>query len=161
METSFPRDPRFGSAANKDRWHIQRRGGAMGQEENVKCVQRLYEAFNRGDVGTILESLTDDVDWAAEAKSDAAPWFGPHLGKDAVPAFFAAFGGAMEVEEFDPHTFGSNEDSVFALVHCRARSRNTSRVCDMTLHHYFRFRDGKVCFYRGTEDTAQTLAVLA
>jgi NitT/TauT family transport system substrate-binding protein len=28
------------------------------------------------------------------------------------------------------------------------------------LHHYFRFRDGKIAYYRGTEDTAQTQAVL-
>jgi ketosteroid isomerase-like protein len=28
------------------------------------------------------------------------------------------------------------------------------------LHHYFRFRDGKIACYRGTEDTAQTEAAL-
>ena len=28
------------------------------------------------------------------------------------------------------------------------------------LHHYFKFRDGKIAYYRGTEDTAQTEAVL-
>jgi len=27
-------------------------------------------------------------------------------------------------------------------------------------HHYFKFRDGKVAYYRGTEDTAQTETVL-
>jgi hypothetical protein len=31
----------------------------------------------------------------------------------------------------------------------------------MHLHHYFRFRDGKIDYYRGTEDTAQTGSVLA
>ena len=30
----------------------------------------------------------------------------------------------------------------------------------MHLHHYFRFRDGKICYYRGTEDTAITAATL-
>ncbi len=30
----------------------------------------------------------------------------------------------------------------------------------MNLHHYFTFRDGKIVYYRGTEDTAQTAAVL-
>jgi len=30
----------------------------------------------------------------------------------------------------------------------------------MDLHHFFRFRDGKMTYYRGTEDTAQTEAVL-
>jgi hypothetical protein len=26
----------------------------------------------------------------------------------------------------------------------------------MDIHHWFRFRDGKICFYRGTEDSART-----
>ena len=30
----------------------------------------------------------------------------------------------------------------------------------MDLHHYFTFRDGKIAYYRGTEDTAQTQATL-
>ena len=30
----------------------------------------------------------------------------------------------------------------------------------MNLHHFFSFRDGKIAYYRGTEDTAQTAAVL-
>jgi len=31
----------------------------------------------------------------------------------------------------------------------------------MNLHHYFRFRDGKIERYRGSEDSAQTVAALA
>jgi ketosteroid isomerase-like protein len=30
----------------------------------------------------------------------------------------------------------------------------------MNLHHYWRFRDGKVEYYRGSEDTALTAAIL-
>jgi ketosteroid isomerase-like protein len=30
----------------------------------------------------------------------------------------------------------------------------------MDLHHFFRFRDGKIAYYRGTEDTVQTAQVL-
>ena len=30
----------------------------------------------------------------------------------------------------------------------------------MNLHHFFTFRDGKIAYYRGIEDTAQTEAVL-
>jgi hypothetical protein len=30
----------------------------------------------------------------------------------------------------------------------------------MDIHHWWRFRDGKSCFYRGTEDTAQTQELL-
>ncbi|HEX5290391.1 MAG TPA: hypothetical protein VFX25_16135 [Streptosporangiaceae bacterium] len=36
----------------------------------------------------------------------------------------------------------------------------TGKTAAMDLHHYFTFRDGKIAHYRGTEDTAQTQAVL-
>jgi ketosteroid isomerase-like protein len=42
----------------------------------------------------------------------------------------------------------------------RSRSRATGKAAQMNLHHYFKFRDGKVACYRGTEDTAQTETVL-
>jgi len=29
----------------------------------------------------------------------------------------------------------------------------------MNLHHWFRFRDGKIARYRGTEDTQQAVAL--
>jgi len=31
----------------------------------------------------------------------------------------------------------------------------------MHLHHYVRFRDGQVEYYRGSEDSAQTVAAVA
>jgi hypothetical protein len=31
----------------------------------------------------------------------------------------------------------------------------------MDLHHWWRFRDGKIYYYRGTEDTALTASLLA
>ncbi len=60
----------------------------------------------------------------------------------------------MDVDEFTPLTFAANEDTVLAVVRCRARARSTGKTNDMNLHHYFRFRDGKVFYYRSTEDTA-------
>jgi ketosteroid isomerase-like protein len=64
------------------------------------------------------------------------------------------------VEEFTPFTFAANEDAVFTVVRFRASSRATKKTVDMNLHHHFRFRDGKVFYYRGTEDSAQTEAAL-
>jgi hypothetical protein len=39
-------------------------------------------------------------------------------------------------------------------------SRSTGKTAAMNLHHFFRFRDGKIAYYRGSEDTAQTEAAL-
>ena len=35
----------------------------MSEQENVQAVQQLYAAFERGDVHSALEMLTEDVDW--------------------------------------------------------------------------------------------------
>lgn len=132
----------------------------MSADDNIKAVKAMYEAFGRGDAVAILDSVTEDVDWAADTSSSAAPWYGVRHGKQEVAVFFQAFGSTMEVEEFTPLTYATNDDSVLAVVRCRAKSRATGKSIDMNLHHYFKFSGDKVSYYRGTEDTAQTVAVL-
>lgn len=132
----------------------------MGADDNLTTVQTVYEAFGRGDIGAILDAVTDDVDWAAETTSTVAPWYGIRRGKDEVAAFFAAFGSTMEVEEFTPVAYAANDTDVLTVVRFRVKANATGREAAMDLHHYFKFRDGKISYYRGTEDTAQTEAVL-
>jgi uncharacterized protein len=132
----------------------------VSADDNIKTISQIYEAFGRGDVATILNGVTDDVDWAAEAASPSAPWYGVRHGRDAVAQFFTDFGSAMEIEEFTPVSYAGNDTDVLTVVRCRARSRSTGKPISMDLHHYFKFRDGKIAYYRGTEDTAQTEAAL-
>lgn len=132
----------------------------MSADVKIKSIEQVYEAFGRGDLAVILDAVTDDVDWAAETTSTAAPWYGVRHGKEAVAAFFTAFGSAMEVVEFRPVSFAANETDVLTVVRFRARSRSTGKTAAMDLHHCFTFRDDKIAYYRGTEDTAQTEAVL-
>jgi len=134
----------------------------MSVKDNVNTINAVYEAFGRGDVGFIVGNLTDDVDWATDTSSDAAPWYGVRKGKDGVGAFFEAFGKTMDVEDFTPLTFASTDDGdVLTVVRFAARSRETGKVAKMQLHHWFRFTNGKISYYRGTEDTAITAAALA
>ena len=132
----------------------------MSSDANIKTIMGVYEAFGRGDVAAILDAVTSDVDWAAEADPAVAPWHGVRHGQQAVAAFFAEFGSTMEVEEFTPVSIAANDTDVLSVVQFRARSRVTGKTAAMNLHHFFKFRDGKIAYYRGTEDTAQTQAVL-
>ncbi len=130
----------------------------MGAEENTETIQAVYRAFGRGDVPAVLDAVTNDVDWATETSSTVAPWYGVRHGKDGVASFFEAFGSTMEVQEFNPYAFAANDSEVHTVVRCRATNRTTGKTIDHDLHHFFRFRDGKIAFYRGTEDTSQTEA---
>ena len=129
-------------------------------DPKIETIQGIYEAFGRGDVGHILDQLTDDVDWASCPDSDVAPWHGVHRGKAEVPGFFKALAGSLDITEFAPLSFASNDSDVMVVTRWGATAPATGKSITMDIHHWFRFRDGKIYFYRGTEDTAATAAVL-
>jgi hypothetical protein len=160
------RDPPGVPVANR-RLGTDRKEGAvsaddkMNADDNMKMVQAIYEAFGRGDVGFILDCVSDDVDWATDTSSTAAPWYGPHRGKAGVTDFFQAFGSTMTVQHFEPVSVTSNDTEVHAVVKMKATRGANGRSAEMNLHHWFVFRDGKIVYYRGTEDTALTEEVFA
>lgn len=133
----------------------------MGTTDNINTIKTIYEAFGRGDVDAILANVTDDVDWSNEAaNSELAPWYGPRKGKDEVARFFEEIGGGIEVSEFTPLTYAATENEVLTLVRFAFKPRTIGKEAAMNLHHYWRFRDGKVEYYRGAEDTALMAATL-
>jgi ketosteroid isomerase-like protein len=127
----------------------------------VKTVQAVYEAFGRGDIPAILDVVADDVDWASEPASTIAPWHGLRRGKEALPGFFAAIAETLDVTEFTPLAFAANDTDVMAVIRFGFTVKDTGRSATMDLHHWWRFRDDKITWYRGTEDTALTARVLA
>jgi len=130
----------------------------MSQHDNLAIVKEIYDAVGRGDVAAILDRVADDVDWAAEAASKAAPWYGPRAGQDGVASFFADIAASVEISAFTPHSFAASQDDVHLLVDWTIRPIATGREASMTMHHYWRLRDGKVTRFRGSEDTELTAA---
>jgi ketosteroid isomerase-like protein len=128
-------------------------------DPKIEAVQGIYEAFGRGDVASILAVLADDVDFASEPDQEIAPWHGRRT-KAEVPAFFQAIGEALEVTEFTPLSFTANDTDVMAVIRFGVTVRATGKSGTMDLHHWWRFRDGQVVLYRGTEDTALTADLL-
>jgi ketosteroid isomerase-like protein len=131
----------------------------VSADVSLEVIEAVYEAFGRGDVAAITAAVTDDVDWASDTSSTAAPWYGPHRGKAGVQAFFQEFGGAMDVTEFEPISFAANDTEVNTVVRIGATRRSNGRSISMNLHHHFVLCDGLITYYRGSEDSAQTEAV--
>lgn len=126
-------------------------------DTKIEAVQRLYAAYGRGDIDAVLAELADDVDWAAEAASSSAPWYGPFRGKQQVPGFFEAVGSNVDVTEFALVSLTSNQTDVVAIVHWSYKVRATGKTASMYMQHWWRFSDGKIVFFRGSEDTEQTV----
>jgi uncharacterized protein len=132
----------------------------MSAEDNLATIRAIYEAFGTGDVETILDAVADDVDWAVDAEP-VAPWYGQRNGKDGVASFFADIANSTEVQDFAVEGMGASDNEVFAFLRFAVRMKATGREASFHLHHYFRFGgDGKVEYYRGSEDSAQVARAL-
>lgn len=130
-------------------------------DPKTESVQRIYAAVGRNDVDAILDELDDGVDWAPEASSRSVPWYGSYQGKAEVPRFFATLGSAADITEFAPVSFTANDTDVMVAVRFAYTVRATGKQASMTMLHWWRFKDGKVVFFRGAEDTEQSAAAFA
>jgi uncharacterized protein len=130
-------------------------------DPKIEAVQRLYEAYGRGDVDAVLAELADDVDWAAEAASTSVPWYGSFRGKADVPRFFKEIGSNVEVTEFTVVSLTSNDTDVVATIHWAYTVNKTGKSAAMYMQHWWRFADEKIVFFRGSEDSEQSAAAFS
>ena len=126
----------------------------------TEIVQSLYSAFGRGDIPALLAQLTDDVHWehkgqlplaylrTARGKADVATWFGQVAELD-------------DIQAFEPREFLAGPDHVTVLGWERTRARPDGGVFECDWVHVFRLREGKVCRFVGSFDTAAVAAAQA
>lgn len=116
----------------------------MMNTRNLETVQRIYEAFGRGDVPAILEHLADDVAWDQDAPSYGMAMFAPGSGKDHVRGFFAAL-QAVDFLHFQPKNFLLGGDQVAVPVEVEIQVKATGRRAKALEIHLFTFnQEGKV-----------------
>lgn len=130
----------------------------MDEQQNIELIQRMYEAFGRGDIQTILENLTDDVEWIAEGPSSVS-YFGKMKGPAEVQSkFFGGIGSTQEDMELTMEDFLAQGDAVAAFGRYSARVKATGKRFDAALGHLFKIRDGKVSKFVNVGDTAAVAA---
>lgn len=71
--------------------------------DNLATVSRIYEAFGKGDIPTILSYMAEDVQWEAWADNSAqhagVPWLQAQVGHEGVLEFFQII-GQWKIHEF-------------------------------------------------------------
>ena len=130
----------------------------MAEQENVQTVKEVYAAFERGDIPSLLNLVSEDVEWSLPGPSDIIPFAGEFRGREGVGRFFAALGGAEDVEIFEPREFVAQGDKVVVMGRYRGRIKATGQVDDIEFVHVFNVRDGRITNYRQYNDTAPTVA---
>ena len=89
------------------------------------------------------------------------PWYGRFLGKSEVPRFFKEIGTNVDVTEFTLIGFTSNDTDVVTTVHWAYTVHATGKTAAMYMQHWWRFADGKIVLFRGSEDSEQSAAAFS
>lgn len=132
-------------------------------DPKIAAIQRMYEALGRGDIEAILAEVAEDVDWVSVTANGSAsvPWYGSYQGRAEVPRFFKEIGSNVQITEFSPLSFTSNETDVMVALVWGITVHATSKSVTLPMQHWFRFADGKVVVVRTTEDSEQTAAAFS
>ena len=124
-------------------------------EENKNTVQGMYDAFGKGDIGTVLAALDSDVEWW-EAENfiyaDNNPYIGPQT---VLQGVFARIGAEWEGFTVSPKEVLDAGDTVVGHGYYAGRFRNTGRDVRAQFAHVFTFRNGKIVKFQQYTDTAQ------
>ena len=130
----------------------------MSEQENVQVVQEAYAAFKRGDIPSLLNMLTDDVEWWVNGPPEIIPYAGARRGREQVAQFFTTVDETVEFPEFEPDEFIAQGDKVVTIGHDQERVKKTGRTAQNRWAMVFTLRGGKIASFRSYEDSAAVVA---
>jgi uncharacterized protein len=125
----------------------------MAQNENIKLVRDLYDAFAQGKVQYLLDHVTEDVEWVEEGPA-SIPFAGRYSGRAGVQQFFERL-SSVEDGRVVAEEFIADEHSVVGLGRFTGTVAATGNKIDAVIAHVFTIRDGKVSRWLGYGDTAR------
>ncbi|MBI3803214.1 MAG: nuclear transport factor 2 family protein [Nitrospirae bacterium] len=129
----------------------------MSEKENIEVVQKMYAAFGKGDIPTIINSLTEEVDWQMIGPKEI-PHAGPHRGRDQVAAFFEKVATGSDIQQFEPREYVAQGDKVVALGYYKGKAKATGKMYETEWAMVFTVRNGKVARFREYSDSANLVA---
>jgi ketosteroid isomerase-like protein len=116
---------------------------------DVKLIKQMYEAFGRGDIPAVLDSLAEDVEWSAPG---TLPQGGQFRGSSGAMQFFEGVGAAWETLGLDVEFLGeAGEDLVVGIVRAEGTLRGGAPGGYGAVH-VFTVGEGKITCFREYTD---------
>jgi uncharacterized protein len=126
-------------------------------EGDVDLIRSVYEAFQRRDVGGVVEHLDADVVWH---QSDLLPWGGTYRGPEQAMVYARRFIEHVE-SELHPATVFDAGDRVVMFGRTTGRARRSGSDFDVPSVHVWQVRDGRIVRFEAYTDTRALLRALA
>ena len=129
-------------------------------QANVNSLLSAYEAFNRGDIETAFQAMTDDVEFVLMENSPqyrGSPYAGKH---EVGEKLFAPAGADWDGYGIDVEKIHDAGETLIMQGRYRGRFKATGREAKTQVVHIWTLRDGKLSKLEQYVDTAGMRAVV-
>jgi ketosteroid isomerase-like protein len=126
---------------------------SMNPQNNVKVAQEAYENFKSGNMPSLLNLMSDNVEWILPELA-GVPIAGRRRGREQVTDFFRTLNETQEVISFEPRQFIAQDDQVVVLGQYSFRVRATRQQFESDWAHVFTIRNGQIVRFQEFTDTA-------
>ena len=123
------------------------------ENENAQLVKSVYEAFSRGDIQKILDSLSDNIEWFVPGPKQI-PYAGYSKGKENVKNFFKTLGETTDIKPLEVKDMVAQGDKVVVLGYYAGHAKTTGKKFEADWTMVWTIKDGKAINFREYMDPA-------
>ena len=114
----------------------------------MALLRRFYESFNQGDLDSVLEICTEDVEVYKDPEVvEMVAAFTPR-GLELVAQYLRGWLESWSEYHARPQVFLQAGDEVAALTQLRARGKNSQFEIEEEMADVFTVRDGRIARFR-------------
>lgn len=122
------------------------------QEENIKIVQSIYDAFAKRDINAIVEMLSDEVEWG-EPMNPYNPAGGTRHGHEGFLEWLNVGRQSEDILVLEPRKMLVDDDSVAVVGYEKCRAIQTGKVYETDFVHLVTIYKQKVIKFQEFFDT--------
>ncbi|QCX38456.1 ketosteroid isomerase [Aureibaculum algae] len=126
----------------------------MKENQSMQIIDNLYKAFEKGDIPTIMGSMSPKIEWN-EAESNSMASGNPYIGPDAIiNGVFARLGAEHEyfkLADIELHEMSNNK--VLATLRYDAKNKKTGKDYNAQAAHLWALKNGKIISFQQYVDT--------
>jgi ketosteroid isomerase-like protein len=128
-------------------------GRKMNEQQNVALIQKIFEAFGRGDTEAILDHFSDDCELFYPGPA-IIPYTGRKKGRAEIRAYFEAILSNQSNHNIRIDRYIAQDENVVAIGWYTGVVNSTGKTIDTPLVFTFELHSGRVLRHMLITDTA-------
>lgn len=125
----------------------------MNEKANSDLILKMYDAFSKGDIQTILDSVSTDVEWTTPGP-EIVPYCRTYRGPREVADFFKELAATQRNQKLTTDEVIAQGNKVVTVGRYSADVAATGKHFDTIICHVFTVENGRVTRFLDMADSA-------